>query len=133
MNRRDLFENMYVEFGEKKIPVPIFDSETHCSNTFKMIRTAAKARGIFYVLINRIPEFNELVISSAEWDRAFLICDFLETAAFVTQNRYGGMYVKISSSFLEFVALERICRLAFANNSNDLKLAAVAMLYKLVS
>lgn len=43
-----------------------------------MIKTAYAAWRVFNAVCNRINELAEIIIPEARWDRAAIICDFLE-------------------------------------------------------
>lgn len=89
MRRCDLFEKVRVELGEMA-RLPVLDDGTRWSSTFVMIKIAFSARRVFNTVCNRVSGSDEVKIREGDCERAANICNFLETAASVTELQSGS-------------------------------------------
>ena len=131
--RRDLFERVRDEMGEVHTHCPGLDVVTRWSSTFNMIQDAYNARNVLNSVSSRLPELSSHVISEEEWERAKRICDFLKTAASITENQSGQNYVTISISSMAYKLLMQKCQSRIDSNDQATKPIASTMLRKLKS
>lgn len=82
LKRRDLFDTVRIE-RDDCVSNPVLDVETRWSPTFHMIKNFFKVRKMFNTVIHSLHDLEEYLIKEVEWEKAAVICDFLETAASV--------------------------------------------------
>lgn len=131
VKRRELFDRVRTELGERKYDIPSLDVETRWNSTFYMVQAAYKCRHVLSSVIHRVPELGNLVVTEEEWERAARICEFLSTAASVTEYHSGRKFVTLSLSTMGFKLLVRNCNVAKSSTNTALKEVATAMLAKL--
>lgn len=97
VKRSDIFESVKIELGRAKLSV--LDVETRWSSTFVMIKSAYVSCLIFNSVYNRALELSDFIITGGDWENAnSIFCNFLDTAASITELQSGTTYGTLSMS-----------------------------------
>lgn len=88
VKRRDVFEAVRKEL-KIQCELPSLDCQTRWSSTFQMLKSAFKCRRVLNATLRRIGGLGELLISDEEWKKSNKICEFLESAALITERQSG--------------------------------------------
>lgn len=88
VRRNDLFDSSRIEVSDDA-KLPVLDVDTRWSSTFRIIKEAFTGRLIFTAVCNRIHELALFNFPEVDWEKSPVVCDFLESAAMVTELLSG--------------------------------------------
>lgn len=131
VKRIDILGKVKSEFGETSATLPTVDCETCWSSTLEMVRQAYEIRKVLNATMSRIPELRANVVSDGDWEKVYKICDFLSTAATVTESSSGSNYVTYGLCAMAFNLLVRKCALSARCKSDVRQPIALTMWRKL--
>lgn len=81
---------------------------------------------------NKDAEFNHQV-EEEDWDRCKTVSEFLETAAYITENQSGTNYVTLSLTSKAFNKIIKACDYALSSGNSTIAPFAKVMCEKLIS
>lgn len=130
--RRDKFGEISKQL-KLNVEIPCLDTETRWSSTFTLIKKSIKAKRVINSMVRQVPELCDYIITDDEWTKAGSVCEFLESAATLTERQSGSQYVTLSINSKLFNRLRSRCESQIGQDDATLKLIAEKMLEKLNS
>lgn len=125
----------YYETTQKQLGItisaPSLDVVTRWSSTFTMLRNAYRIRVFLNTIRSKVHYLRTFSISNDVWEKCWTICDFLQSAASLTECQSGSPYATLGITVKAFKMLLSKCRTIVDKNNVILSPLAQKMINKL--